>query len=110
MVGKTKPRTAADQERFDKLRDFGCLPCRMFGGGFREVDISHLVAGFKRLGHQATIPECPWHHRGVPDPFDTAREAELAFGPSRALHPRAYRQAFGTDAELLAEINRRIGL
>jgi hypothetical protein len=108
MVGKTKPRTAADQARFERLQEFGCLPCRKWAGQWRPVDISHLVSGFKRRGHQATLPECAWHHRGVPDPFDRPSEAERHYGPSRARSPAAYRETFGTDDELLEEINRRI--
>lgn len=58
-------------------------------------------AGQKRLGDEATIGLCPWHHRGIFKP-------PINVGPSLAKEPNRFREVFGSDDELLAEENELI--
>jgi hypothetical protein len=90
-----------DLERFRKLQALGCIACRNRLGQYAEPDIHHLLSGGRRRGHQYTIPLCPPHHRGV------GHIPEL-HGPSLALAPRRFRQEFGSDEELLAQVNELI--
>jgi hypothetical protein len=94
--------TKADLLRFAQLQSLGCVAC-LHNGNYSEPDIHHLLSGGRRRGHQFTIPLCPAHHRGV------AHDPEL-HGPSLALSPKSFRQAFGTDEELLERTNDLIGV
>ena len=106
MFGISKQRTTAQHRaRFRMLQDMGCVACLMEGDGYREPDVHHLLEGGVRIGHDATIPLCPWHHRGVP-----AQNGELLHGPSLAERPRSFVVKYGRDRELLDYVNRRLGL
>lgn len=93
------------EERFRRLQKLGCIACRK-RGRFSLPDIHHLNigghAGHKRRGDRFTIPLCPPHHRGI-----FWREED--HGPSLALHPRRFREEFGTDDALLREVDLLIG-
>lgn len=105
MVGKTKHITKDHRARFRALQDHGCVACRLEGDGYREPDIHHIVKDGRRLGHDYTIPLCPWHHRGVP-----AQNGEILHGPSLATRPRSFVVKYGTEKSLLDRVNRRIGV
>lgn len=94
-----------DRRRFADLQILGCICCTK-EGRIREAEIHHLVEGRKRLGHQATIPLCPWHHRALP-PLDGMDEAtsEKLLGPSLARNKREFIARYGTEHDLLDEIN-----
>lgn len=84
-----------------RFQEIGCVACRKMGY-FSLADVHHLLSGGRRRGHDFTIPLCPWHHRGIePPPVDV--------GPSLANGSKPFRAAFGSDDELLAEVNRLIG-
>jgi hypothetical protein len=74
-----------------------------------HAEIHHLNlggrAGQKRRGDEFTIPLCTWHHRGEPFNHFTVTRMREAFGPSLARTSKAFREAFGTDDELLAKTN-----
>lgn len=93
-------------ERFRRLQELGCIACRKMRK-FSAPDIHHLNlgghAGQKRRGDAFTIPLCPAHHRGV-----FWREED--HGPSLAIHPGRFRREFGSDDELLAEVNALLGV
>ena len=92
--------------RFVELQQYGCLACRKLGF-VQPPDIHHQLSGGKRIGDHATIPLCPYHHRGVwVDRFVRFSLAQAHLGPSLALEPKAFRTMFGTDEQLLAEIER----
>ena len=93
--------TKADRARFDAFQTIGCVACRK-RGIFNQADVHHLLSGGKRRGHQFTIPLCPAHHRGF-------NHNESMHGPSLAKSPRKFREAFGSDATLLALTNKLIG-
>lgn len=100
----------ARARRFERIWSIGCLCCRR-RGWFAACQIHHLNlgqhAGQKRLGDEATVGLCPYHHQGQLDPL-TSPEALRLLGPSLALEPVKFRKVFGDDQSLLAEQNRLI--
>lgn len=109
MVGKTAHRTKADLARFKALKDMGCIASRLRGLGYVAPDIHHILRGGKRMGHQYTLPLCPWHNRGdIPEQCAGAAEAEAIFGPSMYRAKRRFVAEFGTELELLALVNERL--
>lgn len=98
----------ADQIRYDRLRRIGCIVSRKLGLGWVAPDMHHICdSGYRRLsgGNRATIPLSPWFHRGVPPEGMTQTEAAEILGPSLALHKREFKKRFGTERELLAEVD-----
>lgn len=92
------------------MQDVGCIACIIEGEKRGEdrrgtpADIHHRINGY-RMGHQHTIPLCPWHHRGVTAFGKGKHETVIALGPSKALHPIAFRDEYGTDEELEQRVN-----
>lgn len=104
--------TAAQLSRWWLIKERGCVACWLHSNVHRFPEIHHLTIGGKhgqkRRGHDFTIGLCAWHHRGV-SPFGNPELGLAAFGPSLHHHARAFRAAFGTDAELLEFQNALIG-
>lgn len=106
MVGKAKAPNAAEKQRLDILKEHcPCLLCLLKKGRVRLPDIQHMVAGFTRLGHEATYSSCEWHHRGlVPDGY--TRQRMMGYlGPSLAMGKRTFVQEYGSEELLLAVQN-----
>ena len=102
----------ADQARLDWVHQQPCIACVLNEGRWlttgMRVEAHHLVDGGYRKhsgGHQATLPLCLHHHRGVPLIGFTDKDMETAFGPSRELAHRRFIEVYGTDRELLAKVN-----
>lgn len=97
--------------RFLRLKELGCICCRKLGW-YCAPEIHHLnldgKAGQKRRGDEYTIPLCRWHHQGVVFVAWSLTEMRNKFGPSLKLASRAFRARFGTDDQLLNEVNRLI--
>jgi hypothetical protein len=89
--------TKADLARFMKLHELGCIACRKAGSGYRAPDIHHVLRGGRRIGHQATLPLCPEHHRFPSN--------GTVVGPSLADGSKVFAAKFGTQQELLTEVN-----
>lgn len=93
-----------------------CLACELE----RRLDVCgrteehHLLlggnAGQTRRGDDDTLPLGEWHHRGVPKRGWTVAKMEAIYGPSLAHKSKAFRRAYGKDDELLAMVNRRLGI
>lgn len=99
--------------RFTALRDMGCLVAHIRGIGYVPAEIHHLLTtgrhgNGKRRGDEATIALNPYSHRGIRFDGWTLDECRRMFGPSLALEPKAFRETFGTDDDLLARENERI--
>jgi hypothetical protein len=92
--------TKADLQRFVKLVDLGCIACKLAGSGYRAPDIHHVLRGGRRIGHQATLPLCPEHHR-----FPSNGSV---IGPSLADGSRVFAAKFGSQEELLEKVNALI--
>lgn len=106
------PQKSQVRERFARLREVGCVCCRLNLVQGREAtgqgtEIHHLNGGGQpgqaRRGDLFTIPLCIWHHRGVGLRADADR-----FGPSWARGTKPFREVYGSDDELLAFANRLI--
>lgn len=108
MQSSAKSANKAERDRWDSFRHVGCIVTRLFHQSYAEYDVHHLVEGGRRLGHRYTIPLSPWFHRGIPPEFMTARQAELELGPSFALNKKAFIERFGTERQLLDEVNEMI--
>jgi Recombination enhancement, RecA-dependent nuclease len=91
--------------RFRELQELGCCACRQMGY-IQPCDIHHILSGHKRIGDEATVGLCEYHHRGVWNTrFASLNFAKALCGPSLALEPNAFRERFGTDEQMLAFAN-----
>lgn len=102
--------TKAEAERFDRIKEVGCIAAHTLGLGWVYAEIHHLTVGGKhgqkRRGHEFTIGLNPWSHRGVPFGGLSAAECYEMYGPSYALEARKFRALFGNDDRLLDYQNR----
>jgi len=85
-----------DKDRFDKLRQLGCIACSK-KGIFSEPVIHH-IRRFTGVGlrppHDKTIPLCPQHHN--------------MSNESIHLNKKKFEELFGNELDLLDEVNRQI--
>lgn len=106
----TSTPTQGQAARFEQIKRIGCICCWIKGVEHVPAEIHHLTIGGKhgqkRRGHDYTIGLCQWHHRGVL-PYAGAQLA-AGLGPSYALEPRRFREAFGSDDQLLEFQNQAI--
>lgn len=91
--------TIAEQRRFYRFVDVGCVAClQLEPPRYSVPEVHHLLSGGRRRGHRYSIPLCPWHHRGN----GVQGGAKVAiFGPSLARSPENFRLHFGSDEDLL---------
>lgn len=109
MNRSTGKPTKAQAARMEAMHAIGCVAChldkRLRQCG--DTQIHHFLRGGKRIGHDATVPLGSWHHTGIAD--GTANAQMLAvYGPSFHRHTRAFRERYGTDAELVDKVNEII--
>jgi len=113
MRHSTGKPTTAEQARFDTMKERGeCMACLLFGcqpDYPQHVEIHHLLSGGRRRGHRYSIALCTWHHRAVVPFAFGLQEARDTLGPSLAEGSKPFRARFGTDDELLAMQDGRIG-
>lgn len=99
------------ERRFDALQRLGCIACLLREVGYQAPDIHHIVdKGYRKHsgGDMATIPLCPWHHRGVVPDEMTAKLMTNLLGPSLALDKPLFIATFGTERELLGMVNGQL--
>ncbi len=95
------------------IREIGCIIAHKLGLGFVPCEKHHLLTtglhgNGKRRGEAYTVGFNPWTHQGKPfGEWDKARCFEVC-GPAYAKAPRAFRELYGSDEELLAYQNARI--
>jgi hypothetical protein len=85
-----------EKERFNKLREIGCIACSKLGK-FSEPVIHHIrkhTGIGLRPPHDKTIPLCPLHHN--------MGNESIHLGKSKFI------DLFGTEDELLEETNQKI--
>lgn len=99
---------AARERRFRRIREIGCLCCRL-RGWFVRPEVHHLnldgKAGQKRRGDEFTIGLCSYHHQGHLPAHMNRASVRRMLGPCLK-ESREFRKAFGSDDKLLAEQNR----
>lgn len=102
--------TLAEAARFEAIKELGCLVAHILGMEWVPCEIHHMTSGGKhgqkRRGHEFSIGLNSWSHRGAPFNGWTSKECEELFGPSYARQPRAFREMFGRDDELLSLQNQ----
>jgi hypothetical protein len=97
----------ADQRRFDALHRIGCVACRK-DGRYSQIQVHHLVdKGTRKLsgGNQASLPLCPWHHVGQPADDCSVNYMYTVYGPSLRLHKKEFNHTYGSQRQLLEEVN-----
>src|SRR5688572_27253089 len=88
-----------------------CVACWDSGGlTCGSTEVHHLISGSRRRGHTFTVPLGRWHHQGIPLPGYSVTQMQLVFGPSLKLQSKAFRDRYGTDDELLAKVNKHLGM
>jgi hypothetical protein len=104
--------TKAQAARFEKIKRLGCAAClsRKMHLPCGSTEAHHLLSGGIRRGHDESIPLGRWHHRGIPFTGWTTHEMEREFGPSLRLASKRFHEEFGSDDELLARVNKLIGV
>ena len=87
-----KPATKAEREHMAAVAALGCI----ISG--QPAEVHHIAGHGVRASHYETIPLSPWHHRNGP--------------VGEAVHSgrRSFEARYGTERELLAETNRRLGI
>jgi hypothetical protein len=98
--GKVAP-TAAEADWMARAQAFGCIVCYLHAGHVRTpAAIHHILQGGRRMGHLYTLPLCdPGHHQNSPSPLKISRH------PNKARFDAAY----GTELELLAQLQQLLG-
>jgi hypothetical protein len=93
--------TAAQAERFGQIKAGRCVACWRKGIVTIGCDAHHLLSGGRRIGHEASVALCRWHH--MAHPFDGVTHGQMRFqyGPTLMDGSKVFRAAYGTDAELL---------
>lgn len=110
-----KRSTKAGRAHMGQVRELQCIACELEKCDQPNKTEAHHCnaggkAGNKRRGDEQTLPLCKWHHVGEPPMGMTASEAAFKFGPSLARASRSFRDAYGTDDELLAKVAARLNM
>ena len=98
--------TKADELRFERLQEIGCIACYLDGSPGEPGDIHHLVdKGYRKHsgGHRATLCLCQWHHSGKPRMGFSKKWMAEKYGPSLAENKKAFVAHYGTERELLVK-------
>jgi hypothetical protein len=93
--------TAEESAWIVAIKEGRCVACYLRAQFNDGCDAHHLLSGGRRRGHLFTIGLCAWHHRGVPDMHCTVKEMRELFGVSLMDGSKLFRDAYGTDDELL---------
>ena len=109
MVGKTKPATKAEKAHIARVKAMPCIACVKVGERQPFVtEAHHTLSGGRRRGHMQVLPCCSYHHRGLVLSTHSVSDMERDYGPSLALRSKAFHEQFGSDDELLAEIDEQL--
>lgn len=106
MVGKSKNPTKAEKRRWEMIVLGGCVACLQREIFNDQVQIHHLLKGYRR-GHSYTIGLCAYHHQGYIPEGLTKEQAKEIVGPSLALQKKAFHEEFGDD-DFLLELQNKI--
>lgn len=102
--------TKAEASRIVAVKEGPCVACLIFTGqSYLGCDAHHLLSGGRRIGHMATVGLCAYHHRRVMPEGETGVSMFEQFGPSLMDGSKLFREAYGTDVELLALQNQILG-
>lgn len=105
MKHSTGKPTKAERAHLAAVKAMPCIACGADWTPTWSTEVHHTLSGNRRRGHMFVLPLCSWHHRGEPLDGWAARSMELTFGPSLARSSRQFRERYGSDDELLAQVN-----
>ena len=112
MNHSTKKPTEAQAWRLEQIAAMPCIACEKEQCAQpNRTEVHHLVdKGTRALsgGHDSTMPLCSWHHRGEPLEGMSSADMEFYCGPSLALSKRKFVELYGTERELLAEVDAKL--
>lgn len=96
-----KSKTKAEREHLGRVAALGCIACEVIGYEGTLAECHHITSTSGlggRATHYETIPLCPIHHR--------------LGNTGEAVHAgvKSWEEKFGTQKELLAIVNQRLGL
>lgn len=111
MVGKTAPIRKQDRERFEAIRETGCIACLVQGHPNAQTSVEHITDRGRRVGgaeqHQHSIGLCAWHHFGTLYGALSAAQMTEWLGPSLALGRVPFEDFFGPE-ELLLQVQNEL--
>jgi hypothetical protein len=97
-MGPSKPATKIEREWMARASEHGCVACAK-DGHETPCCVHHIVQGNRRLGHLFTIGLCPEHHK-----------SDGRHVPSVHNQKRTFVQRYGSELELLAELQVTLGI
>lgn len=93
--------TKAEKAHMDAVSALGCLICRNQGRYSVPAAIHHVLRGGRRMGHMFVLPLCdPGHHKGAP-----SHSGQISRHPNK----REFERRYGTEQQLLAQVERLLG-
>lgn len=95
---RPKHITKAEQQHMERVQALGCIVCRNSGLGVSPAEIHHVLKNGRRMGHMFVLPLCWMHHRS----------GENSVWVSRHPHKREFERRYGTEKELLAQVEREL--
>jgi hypothetical protein len=83
-----------EKKHLSKVAELGCIACTKLGYYNTPAEIHHVKRFGEKRNHFNVIPLCPYHHR-------TSKE-------SVHLNPKWFIETFGSQENLLQEVNENI--
>lgn len=91
--------TPVERRWMDRVQALGCICCAKDGRGKIDAEIHHVLKNGRRLGHMYVLPLCMMHHRG-----GVNNDAYVSRHPWK----KEFERRYGTEAELLQEVDEKI--
>jgi hypothetical protein len=93
--------TKAEREHLSRVAALGCIVCRQLGHGETPAELHHIRTGHgiaQRADNFSVIPLCHQHHRNG--------------GHGVAIHAgrQTWQRIFGTEQQLLLQVQEELGL
>lgn len=96
-MGPTKAANAVEREWFALIADVPCRACAK-DGEWSAAEVHHITSAGRRMGHLFTLRLCPTHHRG------DGKKVPSVHGSKRT-----FERVYGTQMQLLAELQVAVG-
>lgn len=91
----------AEEEFQTRVRELGCIACRVMGVFGTPCDIHHILHGGRRVGEMDVLGLCPSHHRS-----DINNKHIVSRHPWR----REFETRYGTEAQLLERTRKLVSM
>jgi hypothetical protein len=96
-MGPSRTPSKVERDWMARVADHGCVACEQ-DGHETPCCVHHICQGMRRLGHLFTIGLCPEHHK-----------SDGQHVPSVHNQKRQFVQRYGSELELLAGLQVRLG-